>query len=766
VSTTIDSTVESNRNSFTTIVNSESLSNEELVSIIEGAEITTISEEEEVTVDVQNDSTVEYNFNEISSGTYTFTYDVQDTTTETRESITVTALEDNEPSFNEQMYNGVYTGTTDITLTMPSGVQKTQVEITDKTGSYEATVELQNQRPSNDADVTLKMNTLFAGNNYEGETFKVEAESPEEVLDEDSGDSNNSDSEDGENEDQPSVQITNVTETETPETRPLDPTNYLLTLRTEGDESDLAGLALSELDVSAETYVVPQTVTLEDLRTEEVEQELDNGETVTVTQEIEDPFYTIEDVVTEDNSISDQDRVYVVFENTGLEQFLSSEEFGGSIESLDTGDFNEGSDIANQLGIYLTVTGENPRPNKPDVNLDITKLDYISSEDKNYFAFGFDPEQVSELDHVSSPYTVTLTVDDRNPAIREEPIPGTDIPVSEPQTSETEVVIEEANTEFEYDTYFVEPEQELTAQAETNLAQNTDMTMVVRNDSLGFPYLEEEELTIPEEQLLSGTFILGAPEIGEEFTIFFEELGRSAGPSSTVKVVEDAEAAREEARGGDEDEEDDEPEEPTTQQVTVELLDSQTGQRVQGFVSYNDQTVSTRGEELTLPIEQDIELETNTQDEYVDTTVTEFIESDQESVSIEIEPSNPSFVSTVTVVDENGENVSGANVSITEESTNTRTFSGTTGLTGDYQFSTPASTYNITASADGYEVTEQTTQISQSDRTVTVSLTEEEPETDNNDEEETPGQPGFGPLTVIVALLALVVSAYRNNIQK
>ena len=768
VNTTVESTVESNRNRFTATVESQNLSNEELVSIIEGAQLETDSEDnEEVVLQLQNEESIEYNFNEIPSGGYTFTYDVQDTTASTQEAITVSGLEDNQPSFQNRMYNGIYTGTTDIGINMPSGVQEMEVEVSDKVGSYQATVVIENQNPSNAANVTLEMNTLFAGNNYEGQTFSVEAESPDGSEDsEDSGDSE--DSEDDEEENQPSVSIVNVTESETPDDRPLDPTNYLLTLRTsDGDEADLAGLSLSELDVSAETYIVPQTVTLQDLRTEEVEQELENGETVTVTQEIEDPFYTIEDVVTQGNTISDQDRVYVVFENTGLEQFLNREEFGGSIDSLDTGDFNEGSEVAEQLGIYLTVTGENPRPNRPDVDLDITELDYISSEDKNYFAFGFDPAQLEDVDSVSSPYNVTLTVDERNPAIREEPIPGTDIPVSEPQTSETEIVIEEADTSFEYDTYFVEPEQELTAQADTNLAQNTELTMVARNDSLGFPYLEEKDLTVPEEQTVSGTFTLGEPDIGEEFTLFFEELGRSGGPSATIEVVEDAEAAREEARGGDEeDEEAEEPSGPTTRDVSVELLDSQTGQRVQGFVSYNDQTVSTQRGTLILPVEQDLELTTRTQGEYVDVTVTEFIETDQNTVSIELEPSNPEFISTVSVVDESGSVVNGANVSITEDTTNPRTFSGTTGLNGNYQFDTSASTYIITASAEGYEVAEQTVELSEENSDVTVTLTEEQMEQEpDDDEEEAPGQPGFGPLTVLVALVALVISVHRENRQ-
>lgn len=773
VNTTVDSTIESNRNRFTATVESENLSNNQLVSIIEGAQIQTDSEGEEyVILNLQNEESVEYNFSDVQSGSYTFTYDVQDTTASTQEVITVTGLEDNQPSFQSQMYTGIYTGTTDINVNMPSGVQQIEVDISDKVGSYEATVVIENQRPSNAADVTLEMNTLFAGNDYKGQTFTVEAEAQGENSgdSEDNEDSDNSeDNEDDEEENQPSVSIVNVTETETPDDRPLDPTNYLLTLRSsDGDEADLAGLSLSELDVSAETYIVPQTVTLQDLRTEEVEEELNSGEVVTVTKEIEDPFYTIEDVVTQGNTISDQDRVYVVFENTGLEQFLNREEFGGSIDSLETGDFNEGSEVAEQLGIYVTVTGENPRPNRADVDLDITELEYISSEEKNYFAFGFDPEDLEDVDSVSSPYNLELTVDERNPAIREEQIPGTNIPVSEPQTSETQIVVEESDTSFQYDTFFVEPEQELTAQANTNLATNTELTMVARNDSLGFPYLEEKDLTVPEEQTISGTFTLGEPDIGEEFTLFFEELGRSGGPSATIEVVEDAEAAREEARGGDEEDgEGEEPTEPTTRDVSVELLDSQTGQRVQGFVSYNDQTVSTQRGTLTLPVEQDLELTTRTQEEYVDVTVTEFIETDQNTVSIEIEPSNPEFISTVSVVDESGSVVNGANVSITEESTNPRTFSGTTGLAGNYQFNTSASTYTISASAEGYDVTEQTVQLSEENTDVTVTLTEEQVDQgpDDDDEEEAPGQPGFGPLTVLVALVALAISVHRDNRQ-
>jgi hypothetical protein len=715
-------------------------------------------------VDLQNGSTIEYNFDGISSGQYSFTYDVVDSTAETIDSINVRELEDNNPSFTQQSYTGIYTGTTDIVIDMPSGVESSEVEISDKTGSYVATVEIQNRTPSIGSEVTLSINTLLAGNNYQGSTFSLSVNNSEDSESEDSEGGSSSGDSSNEEPEEADIEITQVTESTTPTDAPLDPTNYLLTLRSEGEETDLAGLTLREMDLSSETYIVPQTVTLEDLRTEEVEQELDNGETITVTREIEEPFYT-KDIISEGSTIADSDRVYLVFENTGIEQFINSDEFGGSIESLDSGDFNENSELAEQLGIYLTVTAENPRPNEADIELDVTELDYISSEEKNFIAFGFDPNAVDDLDSEIGTYTAELTVDERNPAVREEPIPGTDIPVTEPLTETQEITIEETNTQFEHNTVFVEPQQELEVQGTTNLAQNTELTLVARNDDLSFPYLEQQEVTIPAEGEFSGSFELGEPEVGEDFRIFFSEIGRT-GPHTTVEVVEDAEAAREERDStGEEEEEDseDDEEEVATQDVTVELLDSQTGQRVQGFVSFEEQSASTSGDTLTVPTEQEVELTTRTQDAHVDRTVTEFIEPDQDTVSIELDPSNPAFTAGVSVENESGEPVEGASIEVAEQTTNPEVLTGTTGLNGSYQFTTTETSYTITVSAEGYETTEKTTLFTQSESTTTVVLAEEEPEVDNTDDEEAPGQPGFGPLSVIVALIALVISVYRDD---
>ena len=237
--------------------------------------------------------------------------------------------------------------------------------------------------------------------------------------------------------------------------------------------------------------------------------------------------------------------------------------------------YGEASTLAVQHGIYVEMTEVSNTPNSDNSPVPETVFStvIVNAEDEQVFLVG-DASPLSDGD-----YTVDFYKTEDNPYIDE------DADVDEGEVPKehvsAELEVEEVSVEFENmnndDVVVFEGESAEEVVAETNVAPGTEATLVLRITGEA-ARLDDRELTVSEEGILSDTFDLSEVRPGTEFEI--EVRGLMPGPEDAIIRMDES------------DVDDEAPEDVESFPVNVTVVD-ESGDAVSATVFLGEFTADT-----------------------------------------------------------------------------------------------------------------------------------------------------------------------------
>ncbi|KAB7518633.1 DUF7827 domain-containing protein [Halosegnis rubeus] len=209
-----DVTYTSNRAGYDVTVDSDDLSNEEIKTLF-GASDSDLSDGVQITV-TGNDQTQTYSVpSDFTTGNYSFTFEVADTTNSASGSIMIQSPSDTSASFASSAFSQERGDVVEFTVDM-SNTQTADITVGSETVNYVGTATITDG--NDDGSVTVQMNTFLAGTtNNEAQAFSAA----------DSGDS-----------------VTKVRRSTSELDSPLAAADYDLTVSISGNEEDVAVFSL------------------------------------------------------------------------------------------------------------------------------------------------------------------------------------------------------------------------------------------------------------------------------------------------------------------------------------------------------------------------------------------------------------------------------------------------------------------------------------------------------------------------------------------
>lgn len=732
----------SNRSNYSVIVElddgPEELSASEIANRASNANIIEVEEDEEtvpkaVITSVGSDNEL-IDMAGLEEGSYTFLFDVMDSTASTTDSIEVRGLEEGDPEFSNRVYTGNQGDVIDINVLMHSGVDTAVVQIGRPAAGYTATIELTDPNPNSSTVATIEMDTSLAGQGVPSEAYSVSGSSGEE------GDETQA------------VSLNVLDEKEISLDGILEPARYLIQLRSDDQETDIAAVEINPLNASFRgLYVLPQTVTLEEMQDQQASgSEDDEGDSSSFVQ----PTFFGDADSPSNGMLANPDTGILAIELNGL---------GGQLfeDDVRASDFVEDSSTVDETGTYLTIEHvSSSKPNRPEEDIPVSVLDYQFNEDQGMIYFIIKPQLISEA-RVGQTFQANFVIDERNPALIEgerDPIEFT-----------TEFTITETGLDWGMETVEVEPDIDQPITVQTNYTPGVTLDMVALGKDTRYPFLLDSEAEVQPDGTATGTFDLRGAPLEMEFEV---ELQGITDPHPAV-VVEDA------SRPGFAEGQGESEEVPEEVDLTIVLTNSD-GESISGTLEVADisqdidgsTTVTLDSEtEYTINVSSDgyqsesRSVNVGTEDESVTLTL-DPEESDEESEEDDEEQTQSEHSLAITFVDESTDQpVEDATVSVGGQEVQTD-------AEGEIDVTLSEGTHQISIDAEGYESWSREITLN-SDESTTISLSETESQqsdgengtdpssegTDSEGEEDdsvrSDKQPGFG---VLLALLALGVT--------
>lgn len=497
---------------------------------------------------------------------------------------------------------------------------------------------------------------------------------------------------------------------ETSLTDALAPYNYDLSVSVDGLEKDLASVELQERNTEGvSTHTLPSSSDAD--------------------------LEAIQNDSTQTDEIANKDYLVVQVEASGL--------YGNLDDSVTPSDLVQGSAFAQAQGYHITMVDEDPGLNEQPKEFDVSAAqDLIVDAENDTFYLVFDTADLANEDGDMPTVTFNMTQDNAYISSEDE---------AEAQSANTTVEFVERT--FDYNNVNDDGEIEVTNSSNatvsgtTTAAPGTEVNVQVRSTSgAEVPFTMTETVEVSEDGTLDATFNMSQYPAGTNFTTSVSEL---APERHDAMLVSSGPASY-------------------TADFTVTGED---GEAVEGA------TVMVGGDELTTDANGSVSVEL-TEGNYTAEVSADGYQSASESftldadstVEVALTPEPTEYNYDVEVVDADGNAVADATVTVDggDYTTNADGMASVTLTEGDYTFE---------ASADGYQSASQTVTVSDNG-SVTLTLEEEQTETptdtttptDNNnttdDDDgttESPGQPGFGVVVALVALMGAALLAYRRD---
>lgn len=414
-------------------------------------------------------------------------------------------------------------------------------------------------------------------------------------------------------------------------------------------------------------------------------------------------------------------------------------------------DLENGSAFADANGFEFALIDEDPGLNAPPTSYDISNAkDVVVDSDDNRFYVVFDTRDYT-FDDVDEghPLTAHFNMTQDNAYIEDE---------DEADAQSANATFDAVERDFDYDNLNDEDVVEATNSEEsvisgtTTAAPGTEVTVNVRSTNAApNPFTLSETVEVQSDGTVEATFNMSEYEAGQNFTVAVRDVAPSrqdgtlvsAGPAdyNVSLTVEDT--------GG-------EPIEGASVSVDGEEYETGADGQVEAVLTENSTYSVEASADGYLPSSQDV-------------TVTE----DETAFTMTLEEEPTEYTTDVEVVDADGNAVADATVTV-DGDTYTTDADGMASVTlteGDYDFS---------VSAEGFE-SNSVSQTVDADGTVSVELTAEQTETptdtpdenttDENETNTTPtdtdsstdGQPGFGVVVALIALVGAALLAYRRD---
>lgn len=692
-------------------------------------------------------------FEDLSEGTYTFEFNVVDSTASETASIDVSGLQEGTPQFSKRIYEDRQGNVAEFDIVMASGVDESTLVIGNNDVGYVAELRLTNPTPNNSTIVTVQMDTTHAGQGQPDKTFSIISQ--ESTQDEES--------EDGEEENTSSgaqVQMDVISETEIGAEGMIAPTRYLLQLEMDDKERDISAFELKPLSAEMEgLYIIPQTTTIDELQSssdeesEESDESEDSEDGEDNVEQASQPFFGDSESPA-DGEMPEPETGVVAVKLNGLGSQLYQ-------DGLNASDFEPGSATVADTGAYVDIEQiSDSERNRSAEDIPTSSLDYRFNQESGHIYFLIQPSLIEEA-KIGQTYEFEFVIDERNSAITEGE--------REPITVTKEFTITESAVNWGMDPIQVEPTSEQPITAQTVYTPGAEMRMVLLSYDTSFPYFYSSDLEVQEDGRVIGSYDLNGAPVGTEFQVILRNLQE---PQDAL-VVENAQKP-DFARTI----------EPEEVNLTINLEDPD-GNAINGNINVNGQTRSGSSAEFTVETETDVTVEGSASDYNSSSRTVSVGTSDQET-TIVLEPTQTetpvptptpepetTYDISVTVIDEETEEpIEGATVSF-------GTISAETGSEGTISMSIPEGVYTASITAEGYSELTQDVSIS-SDESYELSLEQEDDSsgdgtttatTDNStattdtgqtpqtdDSVRTEGQNGFGILVALIAVGSVLIA--------
>jgi len=485
-----------------------------------------------------------------------------------------------------------------------------------------------------------------------------------------------------------------------------------------------------------------------DVSTVEIRERNTEGVTVHTLPSASD--YELSDIqenATAADEIANGDYIVVAVEASGVY---------GSIDNDTTGaDLQNGSAFADAHGLEIGLYDNDTGANRDDVAYDVSMAtDVVVNEDEDTFYVVFDSNDFT-FDDIEDGHRVkaNFSMTQASPFIEDE---------DEADEQSAEDRFDMVERTFEYnglnddDVLEVQNSQDAVISGTTTVAENTEVTVNIRSESgASTPFSLSETVTVTEDGMVEAAFDLSEYEAGQEFSASVRGLASTSQDAILVS-------------GG-----------PAELDVTftVENADGDAVPNATVMVNGEEYTADENGT-VTAPLTENSTYSVETSAEgYVDATEDVTVSEDETEFTLTVEEEPTEYTTDVEVVDANGSAVADATVMVNGEefTTDADGMASVTLDEGDYEFS---------VSADGYETTTQSETVD-SNSTLTVEMTEAMDDSDENmtdegtdngtdtsdaennssspsTDSETGGQPGFGVVLALIALVGAALVAHRQ----
>lgn len=502
-------------------------------------------------------------------------------------------------------------------------------------------------------------------------------------------------------------------ETEIPDA--LEAYNYDLAVSVDGLEKDLATLELQERNTEGVSiHTMPKASDYE--------------------------LSDIEENATEVNEVAQGDLLVVEVHASGVYANLDNDTTGA--------DLTNGSAFANDNGFELALVDEDPGLNKEPESYDISQAeDVVVDNENDRFYVVFNTNDYT-FDDVEDGHAVTahFNMTQDNAYISDEDEADAQSANSSFEVVERDFTYDSLNDE---DVVEVVNSEEAVISGTTTAAPGTEVTVNIRSASgAPNPFTLSETVEVSEDGMVEATFNLSNQEAGQNFSISMRDVAPARQDATLVSAG------------------------PADYDVTFTVENEAGDALADASVMVNGEEVTTdeNGEAVVTLTENSTYSVEASADGYLASTQDVTVAEDATAFTMTLEEEPTEYTTDVEVVDADGNAVADATVTVNGD-TYTTDADGMASVTleeGDYEFS---------VSADGYE-SNSVSQTVNADGSVTVELTAEQTDTttptpttdepDNNTSEtptdsSTGGQPGFGVVVALVALLGAALLAYRRD---
>ncbi|WP_348613008.1 BGTF surface domain-containing protein [Halobaculum rarum] len=534
-STTVDLNVDSNRNDFDVIVESEDFDydDSELDDIFgEDSSVTTTENSDDEFVIEGVDGDFATNFSDIDEGEYNFTFTVADTGVEDDASINVNSVGEGEADLSQSttsVQQGDF-GTFTVTMNDAAEGGDATVLIGDQDeDGYQANITVTDD--DDDGEVTFAFNTYKAGNISATDEQMVSLVGDSAGEDEISfdGQSNLGDI--------------------------LDSGDYIVSVGTDTDPADVLDspdnvgtLVITDRETPEQQLWRTSTDTLDDVETAAGDDDEDAAAAITTA--VENDQVTQTDTLALDPDGSQDDVMVHQLTAPGLSGILGAPESGEV--TTEFANALDGSNTYGDANLSVVLEEENPGANQDPATLDLSAasvsdaLTVIADGQGNYYVF-VDYSSVEDADYEDSDITFEdgdeVTADVSVQDTRLLNIDTSDVDADEAsedyyQTASANFSVEEAEGSFdlnEDDLVAVTVSEDAEITGTTNIAPGTEFTVRIQSSGDTEPrFFETQTVTVQADGSFNATYDLSDQSAGDEFTASVRQAGFSLSEDGVV----------------------------------------------------------------------------------------------------------------------------------------------------------------------------------------------------------------------------------------